>query len=56
LSGDTLDRILISVLEQAVSSLRNRKLELSKDTMGLLEKMGLLYLLQENGGGRNGGK
>jgi len=56
LSGDTLDRILISVLEQAVSSLRNRKLELSKETVGLLEKMGLLYLLKENGGGRNAGK
>jgi nicotinate-nucleotide adenylyltransferase len=56
LSGDTLDRILISVLEQAVFSLRNRKLELSKDTMGLLEKMDLLYLLKENGGGRNAGK
>jgi len=56
LSGDTLDRILIAVLEQAVSSLRNRKLELSKETMGLLEKMDLLYLLKENGGGRNAGK
>ncbi|MDR2576196.1 MAG: nicotinate (nicotinamide) nucleotide adenylyltransferase [Treponema sp.] len=56
LSGDTLDRILISVLEQAVSSLRNRKLELSKETLGLLEKMGLLYLLKENGGGCNAGK
>jgi len=56
LSGDTLDRILISVLEQAVSSIRNRKLELSKETMGLLEKMGILYLLQENGGSRNADK
>jgi len=53
LSGDTLDRIFISVLERAVSSIRDRKLELSKNTLGLLEKMDLLYLLKENGGGRN---
>jgi len=56
LSGDTLDRILFSVLEQAVSSLRNRKLELSKDTIGLLEKMGMMYPTQKNGGSRNADK
>jgi len=56
LAGDTLDRIFISVLEQAVFTIRNRKLELSKDTYGLLEKMDLLYLLQENGGSRNADK
>jgi nicotinate-nucleotide adenylyltransferase len=53
LSGDTLDRILILVLEQAVSSLRNRKLELSKDTVGLLEKMRIPDTAQKNGGGRD---
>jgi len=56
LAGDTLDRILIPVLERTVSSIRDRKLELSKNTLGLLEKMGLLYLLQENGGGRSADK
>jgi len=56
LAKDTLDQILIAVLEQAVFSLRNRKLELSKKTVGLLEEMDLLYLLQENGGGRGAGK
>jgi nicotinate-nucleotide adenylyltransferase len=56
LSGDTLDRIFIGVLEQAVFSIRARKLELSKETISLLEKMDLLYLLQENGGGRNADK
>jgi len=53
LAGDTLERIFISVLKQTVSSIRNRKLELSKETFSLLEKMDLLYLLQENGGRRN---
>jgi nicotinate-nucleotide adenylyltransferase len=56
LSGDTLDRIFIGVLEQAVFSIRAKKLELSKETIGLLEKMDLLYLLQEAGGGRNADK
>jgi nicotinate-nucleotide adenylyltransferase len=56
LSGDTLDRIFIGVLEQAVFSIRARKLELSKETIGLLEKMDLLYLLKENGGSRNADK
>jgi len=53
LSGDTLDQIFIGVLERAVSSICDRKLELSKNTLGLLEKMNLSYLLKENGGGRN---
>jgi len=53
LAGKTLDSIFIAVLEYAVSSISNRKLELSKNTYGLLEKMDLLYLLQENGGSRN---
>jgi len=53
LAGDTLDRIFIAVLERAVSSIRDRKLELSKNTLSLLEEMGLLYLLQENGGSRS---
>jgi len=56
LSGDTLDRIFIGVLERAVSSIRDRKLELSKNTLGLLEKMNLSCLLKENGGGRNADK
>jgi nicotinate-nucleotide adenylyltransferase len=56
LAGDTLDRIFIPVLERAVFSIRDRKLELSKNTLGLLEEMGLLYILKENGGGRNAGK
>jgi nicotinate-nucleotide adenylyltransferase len=56
LAGDTLDRILIAVLEQAVFTLRNRKLELSKETVGLLEKMDALYLLRKNGGSRNADK
>jgi len=56
LSGDTLDRIFIGVLERAVSSIRDRKLELSKNTLGLLEKLNLTYLLKENGGGRNADK
>jgi nicotinate-nucleotide adenylyltransferase len=56
LAGDTLDRIFIPVLERAVFSIRDRKLELSKNTLSLLEKMDLLYLLQENGGGRNADK
>jgi len=56
LAGDTLDRIFIPVLERAVFSIRDRKLELSKNTLDLLEKMDLLYLLQENGGGRNADK
>jgi nicotinate-nucleotide adenylyltransferase len=50
LAGDTLDRIFISVLERTVSSIRDRKLELSKNTVGLLEKMGMLDLVQKNGG------
>jgi nicotinate-nucleotide adenylyltransferase len=53
LAGDTLDRIFISVLERAVSSIRARNLELSKETQELLEKMDLLYMLQENGGCRD---
>jgi nicotinate-nucleotide adenylyltransferase len=56
LAGDTLDGIFIAVLERAVSSIRARNLELSKETMGLLEKMDLLYMLQENGGGRDADK
>jgi nicotinate-nucleotide adenylyltransferase len=56
LSYDTLDGILIAVLELAVSSLRNRKLELSKDTVDLLEKMGILDSPQKNGGSRNANK
>ena len=56
LSGDTLDQILIMVLERAVFSLRDRKLELSKNTLGLLEKMGLFHLLKENEGGGNADK
>jgi len=56
LAKDTLDRIFIPVLERAVFSIRDRKLELSKNTIGLLEKMDLLYMLQENGGSRNADK
>jgi nicotinate-nucleotide adenylyltransferase len=56
LAGDTLDRIFIAVLEQTVFSIRNRKLELSKETVGLLEKMGMLDTTQKNGGGRNADK
>jgi len=53
LAGDSLDWVFIPVLVRAVSSIRDRKLELSKNTLDLLEEMDLLYLLQENGGGRN---
>jgi len=56
LANDTLDRILLAVLEQAVLAIRAKNLELSKDTVGLLEKMGALYLIRGNGGGRNAGK
>jgi nicotinate-nucleotide adenylyltransferase len=56
LAGDTLDRIFIAVLEQTVSSIRNRKLELSKETLSLLEKMEVLGLMQKNGGGGNADK
>jgi nicotinate-nucleotide adenylyltransferase len=56
LAGDTLDRIFIAVLERTVSSIRDRKLELSKNTMGLLEKMGMLDSPQKNGGSRNADK
>jgi nicotinate-nucleotide adenylyltransferase len=56
LATDTLDRIFIPVLERAVASIRNRKLELSKNTLGLLEEMGLLNLAQENGDCRNADK
>ena len=37
-SGD-LDRIFLEVLDQTVSSLRSRKLKLSRETLNLLEKM-----------------
>jgi nicotinate-nucleotide adenylyltransferase len=56
LAGDNLDRIFLAVLEQTVSSLRTRKLELSKETLSLLEEMGALYLTQGNGGCRNADK
>jgi len=53
LANDTLDKILLAVLERIISSLRARNLVLSKETLGLLEKMDALYLLGENGGGRD---
>jgi nicotinate-nucleotide adenylyltransferase len=53
LANDTLDRIFIAVLERTVSSIRDRKLELSKNTLGLLEKMGMLDPAQKNGGFRS---
>jgi nicotinate-nucleotide adenylyltransferase len=56
LAGDTLDRIFIPVLERAVSSIRNRKLELSKNTLSLLEEMGMPDPAQQNGGGRGADK
>jgi nicotinate-nucleotide adenylyltransferase len=56
LAGDTLDRIFIPVLERAVSSIRERKLELSKNTLGLLEEMGMLDPTQQNGGFRSADK
>ena len=58
LSHDTLDGIFLAVLEQTIFSLRNRKLELSKETVALLEKMDALDLLKDNdsGGGRNADK
>jgi nicotinate-nucleotide adenylyltransferase len=56
LAKDTLDRIFIAVLEQAISSIRNRKLELSRETINLVEKMVALGLMQKNGGGPNADK
>ena len=56
LAGDTLDRIFIPVLERAVSSIRDRKLELSKNTLSLLEEMGMPDTAQQNGGGRSADK
>jgi len=56
LAGDTLDRIFIPVLERAVSSIRDKKLELSKNTVGLLEEMGIPDPAQQNGGIRSAGK
>jgi len=56
LAGETLDRIFIAVLEQTVSSLRNRKLEFSKNTLNLLEEMGMLDPAQKNGGSCNADK
>jgi HD superfamily phosphohydrolase YqeK len=53
LAGDTLDRIFILVLERAVSSIRDRKLELSKNTLSLLEEMGMPDMAQQHGGGRS---
>jgi nicotinate-nucleotide adenylyltransferase len=53
LANDTLDRIFIAVLERTVSSIRDRKLELSKNTLGLLEEMGMLNLAQKDGGFRS---
>jgi len=53
LAGDTLDRIFMAVLERAVSSIRDRKLELSKNTLDLLEEMGMLDSAQKNGGLRS---
>ena len=38
-AGDDLDEIFATVLERTVSSLRSRKLKLSEETLGLLEKM-----------------
>jgi nicotinate-nucleotide adenylyltransferase len=56
LSGDTLDRIFVPVLEQTVSSIRSRKLELSKETLRLIEKMEALGLMKKNGGCPNADK
>jgi len=56
MAGYTLDRIFLSVLEHAISLIRAKKLELSKDTIELLEKMDALDLIHKNGGGRNAGK
>jgi len=43
-------------LERAVSSIRDRKLELSKNTLSLLEEMGMPNTAQQNGGGRSADK
>ena len=56
LAKDTLDRVFVPVLERAVYSIRDRKLELSKNTLSLLEEMGMLNLAQENGGSRSADK
>jgi nicotinate-nucleotide adenylyltransferase len=53
LAKDSLDRIFIAVLERTVSAIRDRKLELSKNTLGLLQKMGMLDPAQKNGGFRS---
>jgi nicotinate-nucleotide adenylyltransferase len=37
-TGDDLDRIFVAVLEQTVSWLRAKKIKLSEETLGLLEK------------------
>jgi nicotinate-nucleotide adenylyltransferase len=56
LANDTLDKILLAVLERIISSLRARNLVLSKETLGLLEKMDAMYLLNEDGGCRDADK
>lgn len=38
-AGNDLDEIFVAVLERTVSSLRSRKLKLSEETLGLLEKV-----------------